>query len=138
MAMERIKKMLFERKKEELKTLFEDLEYEFYTDILNQNYIDFYYGIEQYDILMEVLGEPDKSAPVIREMIDRNRFLDDLQIFQTNIEVLYFIRMEQYGYADEDAVVYRLIFTYNINNEVEECLKFMREHDFIKDRNELW
>lgn len=135
--MERIKKMLFERKKEELKKLFEDLEYEFYTDILNQNHIDFYYGIEQYDILMEVLGKPDKSAPLIREMIDRNRFLDDLQIFQTNIEVLYFIRMEQYGYADEDAVVYRLIFTYDINSEAEECLKFMREHDFIKDRNNL-
>lgn len=135
--MDRIKKILNHGDKELLLRTLEDLQFEFYTDELTVDYIDFEFGIEKYDLLMSVLGNPDENAPVVREMVDRNKFMDDLQIFSTAISNLYFVRMEQYGYADEDAVIYRLQFSYTIDDEVQSLLKYMSEHDFIKTRNAL-
>ena len=42
--------------------------------------------------------------------------------------------MEQYGYADEDAVVYRISFTNDLDNLLEECKEYMKNNDFIKMR----
>ena len=67
-------------------------------------------------------------------MIDRINYLDIITIFKTNIKDLYFSRIEQYGYADEDAVVYRLAFCNNINDLLNDCKEFSKKHDFIKER----
>ena len=134
--MNRIKEILNTSNTEMLSRTLEDLEFEFYTDELVNRSVDFEFGIEKYDLLMSALGYPDNSAPLIREMVDRNRFMDDLQIFSTKIDNLYFVRMEQYGYADEDAVIYRLLFSYNIEDEIQNLLLYMSERDFIKTRNQ--
>ena len=42
--------------------------------------------------------------------------------------------MEQYGYADEDAVVYRLAFADSEKTVSTDCKKYMEDNDFIKDR----
>lgn len=97
-----------------------------------EKYVDFLFGIEEYDKLIEEL---DTEKELIRqEMIDRINFMDIISIYKTKIENLYFIRMEQYGYADEDAVVYRICFTDNIDKTLEECKEYMKNNDFIKKR----
>ena len=98
-----------------------------------EKYIDFPFGIEEYDKLVQEL---DTEKELIKqEMIDRMNFMDIISIYKTKIEKLYFIRMEQYGYADEDAVIYRICYTNNIEKQLEDCKEYMKNNDFIKMRN---
>ena len=100
-----------------------------------EKYVDFLFGIEEYDKLVQEL---DTEKELIKqEMIDRMNFMDIISIYKTKIEKLYFIRMEQYGYADEDAVVYRICFTDDINKALEECKEYMKNHDLIKMRKTI-
>ena len=97
-----------------------------------EKYIDFPFGIEEYDKLVQELDTEKELTK--QEMIDRINFMDIISIYKTKINNLYFIRMEQYGYADEDAVVYRICYINNIDNTLEDCKEYMKNNDFIKMR----
>lgn len=97
-------------------------------------YIDFLYGIDEYDKLIEILELDEERDLLINEMVDRVNYLDIISIFKTNIPDLYFSRIEQYAYADEDAVVYRLAFIKNKNKLLKESKEYAKGHDFIKER----
>ena len=97
-----------------------------------EKYIDFLFGIDEYDKIIEEL-DTEKEL-LNQEMVDRKTFMDIISIYKTKIENLYFIRMEQYGYADEDAVVYRISFTNDLDNLLEECKEYMKNKDYIKMR----
>ena len=96
-----------------------------------ETYKDFLFGIENYD---EIINELGVEELIDQEIIDRVNFSDIISIYKTKIENLFFIRMEQYGYADEDAVIYRICFTNDINKTLENCKEYMKKHDFIKMR----
>ena len=96
-----------------------------------EEYIDYKFEIEDYDKIIEKL-EP---IQIDQEIIDRQKFMDIITTHETNIENLYFIRMEQYGYADEDAVIYRICYTNNLEKQLEKCKEYMKNNDFIKMRN---
>ena len=107
----------------------------YYISGKNKIYKDFLYGIDEYDKLVKSI-DLDENNLVLNEMIDREKFLDVISIFKTGIYNLYFVRMEQYGYADEDAVVYRLAFVQDIKELFTDCKDYMEKSDFIKDRDE--
>ena len=94
-----------------------------------ENYTDYPFGIDDYDEIIKTLGVDEL---IVQEIIDRIKFQDIISIYKTNKENLFFIRMEQYGYADEDAVIYRICFTDNMDKTIEDCKKYMKQHDFIK------
>lgn len=96
-----------------------------------ETYKDFLFGIDNYD---EVINTLEINELITQEIIDRINFSDIISIYKTKIENLFFIRMEQYGYADEDAVIYRICFTNNIDKTLENCKEYMKKHDFIKMR----
>lgn len=96
-----------------------------------ENCIDYPFGIDDYDEIIKSLGVDEL---IIQEIIDRIKFQDIISIYKTNKENLFFIRMEQYGYADEDAVIYRICFTKDIDKMLENCKEFMKNNDFIKMR----
>ena len=94
-----------------------------------ENYIDYPFGIDDYDEVIKLL---DVEELLNQEIIDRIKFQDIISVYKTSKENLFFIRMEQYGYADEDAVIYRICFTKDIDKTIEECKEYMKKHDFIK------
>lgn len=94
-----------------------------------ENHIDYPFGIDDYDEVIKLL---DVDELIIQEIIDRIKFQDIISVYKTSKENLFFIRMEQYGYADEDAVIYRICFTKDIDKTIEECKEYMKKHDFIK------
>lgn len=94
-----------------------------------ETFEDFLFGIENYDETIKELGVEEL---IIQEIIDRIKFQDIISVYKTSKENLFFIRMEQYGYADEDAVIYRICFTKDIDKTIEECKEYMKKHDFIK------
>lgn len=108
---------------EKLKKLFEETNQETYTDFL--------FGIDNYDEIIEALKVDEL---IEQEIIDRINFSDIISIYETKIKNLFFIRMEQYGYADEDAVIYRICFTNSITKTLENCKEYMKKHDFIRMR----
>ena len=99
-----------------------------------ETFEDFLFGIENYDETIKELGVEELLN---QEIIDRINFSDIISIYKTKINNLFFIRMEQYGYADEDAVIYRICFTNDIDKTLENCKEYMRKHDFIKMRENI-
>ena len=99
-------------------------------------YKDFLYGIDNYDKLICAL-ELDEGRDILKnEMIDREKFMDCVTIFKTNMYDLYFVRIEQYGYADDDAVVYRLVLCKDIDKIMNTSKEFAEKKDLIKGRND--
>ena len=116
---------------EYLKTETNEYIKEYLKNQKEENYIDFKFKVEEYDKLEEIL------EPIFldQDMIDRKNIMDVITIYETSIENIYFIRMEQYGYADEDAVVYRVCYTKEIKKQIEKSKEHMKNNDFIKMRN---
>ena len=60
------------------------------------------------------------------------RKMDKVDAFESSEFInLYFIRMEQYALADEDATISRVIYTDNIEKAVQDCLKLLAKRNIV-------
>jgi hypothetical protein len=135
--MEALEEMLKKEDIMHIKDYIEECQTDYYIGEEESVYKDFMYGIDEYDKLVTALELDEGTNMIVNEMVDRKSFMDVISIFKTGFYDLYFVRMEQYGYADDDAVVYRLAFTKDTKKLLDDCKSFAAEHDFIKDRNDL-
>lgn len=120
-----------------IKNYIEECQTNYYIGDEESIYKNFMYGIDEYDKLVAALEFDEGRDIIANEIIDRKAFMDVISIFKTGFYDLYFVRMEQYGYADDDAVVYRLAFSKDTKKLLTDCKNFCAEHDFIKNRNDL-
>lgn len=134
--MKKIEEILKTKDVDAVREYIEECQTEYYMSDDDVVYKDFKYGISGYDKLTDALELDEGRDILINEMIDRELFLDVITIFKTNTYDLYFARMEQYGYADDDAVVYRLAFCKDVKRLLEDCKEFAKDNDFIKERND--
>lgn len=132
--MNKIVELLKKTKISDIRNYLNEEHKDFINNKKDLKYIDFMYGIDNYDKLVAVLEIDEEKNLLVNEMIDRINFLDIISIFKTNIPNLYFTRIEQYGYADEDAVVYRLAFCNDKKLLLEKCKEYASTNDFIKNR----
>lgn len=135
--MKELEKVLKEKDIAGIRDYIEECQTEYYMSDEDTIYKDFKYGINEYDKLVAALELDEGTDMITHEMVDRKSFMDVITIFKTNTYDLYFARIEQYGYADDDAVVYRLAFSKNPKKLFNECKKLAAENDFIKDRNDF-
>ena len=133
--MTELEQLLNNGDKEQVEEYLNAFLFEFYNSDKPYLYQDYYYGIEGYDLLAVTLGLDNPKSLVYSEIIDREAFQDIIQVYSTTMDGLYFIRMEQYGYADEDALIYRIVASFDFTNTIEDCKEFMANNDFIKGRN---
>ena len=127
-----------------IKDAISEIEFEYYklndSKELKDSFIDFEFGVPNYDTLLKVIGINDSKTPKESEIkVDEiKRKMDKVDAFEsTEYMNLYFIRMEQYALADEDAMIGRIIFTDNIKNAVQECINLLNKRNIVLEFKRL-
>ena len=72
------------------------------------------FSIPNYNKLMDILDINDNDSPIYSEIFTDEVLVNSISIYKTNVYSLYFVRKEQFGLRDEDAVFSDLVFTNNI------------------------
>ena len=121
-----------------VKKVISDMEYEYYTvdngEELKDYFEDFEYIVPNYDTLLKAMGIDDNQEPKVSEMYsdEVERKMDKVDAFESPDFInLYFIRMEQYALADEDATISRVIYTDNIEKAVQDCMKLLAKRNIV-------
>ena len=121
-----------------VKKVISDMEYEYYTvdngEELKDYFEDFEYIVPNYDTLLKAMWIDDNQEPKVSEMYsdEVERKMDKVDAFESSEFInLYFIRMEQYALADEDATISRVIYTDNIEKAVQDCLKLLAKRNIV-------
>ena len=121
-----------------VKKVISDMEYEYYTvdngEELKDYFEDFEYIVPNYDTLLKTMGIDDNQEPKVSEMYsdEVERKMDKVDAFESSEFInLYFIRMEQYALADEDATISRVIYTDNIEKAVQDCMKLLAKRNIV-------
>ena len=107
-------------------SLLNDCNYEGIKDYILEKELQFYendmvdivlalgYSIPNYNKLMDILDINDNDSPIYSEIFTDEVLVNSISIYKTNVYNLYFVRKEQFGLRDEDAVISDLVFTNNI------------------------
>ena len=121
-----------------VKESISNMEYEYYTsddsEELKDYFEDFEFYVPNYDTLIKAMGIENNQDPKLTEI-----YTDELESKMNKIDIydskefinLYFIRMEQYGLADEDATISRVIFTENPEGAMEACKKILDDRNIV-------
>lgn len=98
-------------------------------------YEDMEFIIPNYDVLVKLIGIEDDKEPIesISYADQINNKLNNIDVYSTNINELYFIRMEQYALADEDAIIGRLIFTSNTKKATGNCDLILKKRNIVME-----
>lgn len=142
--MNKLEKALYSGDVGIVRNYISEMEFNYYTaddsQELKDSYEDFEFLVPNYDILLKALGMSDSQEPTMCDAYtdkSDSRF-NKIDIYCTDFINLYFIRMEQYGLADEDATISRVIFTDNIENAMEECKEILNSRNIVLEAREFY
>ena len=99
---------------EGIKDYILEKELQFYENDMVDIVLSLGFSIPNYNKLMDILDINDNDSPIYSEIFTDEVLVNSISIYKTNTYNLYFVRKEQFGLRDEDAVVSELIFTDNI------------------------
>ena len=99
---------------EEIKDYILEKELQFYENDMVDIVLSLGFTIPNYNKLMEILEINDNDSPIYSEIFTDEVLVNSISIYKTNVYNLYFVRKEQFGLRDEDAVISDLVFTNNI------------------------
>ena len=99
---------------EEIKDYILEKELQFYENDMVDIVISLGFSIPNYNKLMDILEINDNDSPIYSEIFTDEVLVNSISIYKTNVYNLYFVRKEQFGLRDEDAVISDLVFTNNI------------------------
>ena len=99
---------------EEIKDYILEKELQFYENDMVDIVLSLGFNIPNYNKLMEILDINDNDSPIYSEIFTDEVLVNSISIYKTNVYNLYFVRKEQFGLRDEDAVISDLVFTNNI------------------------
>ena len=99
---------------EEVKDFILEKELQFYENDMVDIVLSLGFSIPNYNKLMDILDINDNDSPIYSEIFTDEVLVNSISIYKTNVYNLYFVRKEQFGLRDEDAVISDLIFTNNI------------------------
>ena len=99
---------------EEIKDYILEKELQFYENDMVDIVLSLGFTIPNYNKLMEILEINDNDSPIYSEIFTDEVLVNSISIYKTNVYNLYFVRKEQVGLRDEDAVISDLVFTNNI------------------------
>ena len=99
---------------EGIKDYILEKELQFYDNDMVDIVLSLGFSIPNYNKLMDILDINDNDSPIYSEIFTDEVLVNSISIYKTNTYNLYFVRKEQFGLRDEDAVVSELIFTDNI------------------------
>ena len=99
---------------EEVKDFILEKELQFYENDMVDIVLSLGFSIPNYNKLMDILDINDNDSPIYSEIFTDEVLVNSISIYKTNVYSLYFVRKEQFGLRDEDAVISDLIFTNNI------------------------
>lgn len=133
--MNKIQKILENWQEEELKDLLAEKEIEFYEGDTKDISLLLGYAIPNYNQLTELLGITDQKEAIYTEMFGNGPISNKIDAYQTNIDSLYFIRKEQYGLRDEDAMLCKLVFTQDLDNTMQKEKEELSHQNLIQERN---
>ena len=97
---------------EEIKDYILEKELQFYENDMVDIVLSLGFSIPNYNKLMDILDIND--SPIYSEIFTDDVLVNSINIYKTNVYSLYFVRKEQFGLRDEDAVISDLVFTNNI------------------------
>ena len=99
---------------EEIKDYILEKELQFYENDMVDIVLSLGFTIPNYNKLMDILEINDNDSPIYSEIFTDEVLVNSISIYKTNVYNLYFVRKEQFGLRDEDAVISDLVFTNNI------------------------
>ena len=99
---------------EEVKDFILEKELQFYENDMVDIVLSLGFSIPNYNKLMDILDINDNDSPIYSEIFTDEVLVNSISIYKTNVYNLYFVRKEQFGLRDEDAVISDLVFTNNI------------------------
>ena len=99
---------------EEIKDYILEKELQFYENDMIDIILSLGFSIPNYNKLMDILDINDNDSPIYSEIFTDEVLVNSISIYKTNVYNLYFVRKEQFGLRDEDAVISDLVFTNNI------------------------
>ena len=99
---------------EEVKYFILEKELQFYENDMVDIVLSLGFSIPNYNKLMDILDINDNDSPIYSEIFTDEVLVNSISIYKTNVYNLYFVRKEQFGLRDEDAVISDLVFTNNI------------------------
>ena len=99
---------------EEIKDYILEKELQFYENDMVDIVLSLGFSIPNYNKLMDILEINDNDSPIYSEIFTDEVLVNSISIYKTNVYNLYFVRKEQFGLRDEDAVISDLVFTNNI------------------------
>ena len=99
---------------EEIKDYILEKELQFYENDMVDIVLSLGFSIPNYNKLMDILDINDNDSPIYSEIFTDEVLVNSISIYKTNVYNLYFVRKEQFGLRDEDAVISDLVFTNNI------------------------
>ena len=103
---------------EEIKDYILEKELQFYENDMVDIVISLGFTIPNYNKLMDILEINDNDSPIYSEIFTDEVLVNSISIYKTSVYNLYFVRKEQFGLRDEDAVISDLVFTNNIEKMI--------------------
>lgn len=127
-----------------VKESISNMEYEYYTsddsEKLKDYFEDFEFSVPNYDTLIKAMGIKDNQEPKLTEFYtdELERKMNKIDLYESNEFInLYFIRMEQYALADEDATISRVIFTEDPEGAMEACKRILDERNIVLELRKI-
>lgn len=127
-----------------VKESISNMEYEYYTsddsEKLKDYFEDFEFSVPNYDTLIKAMGIKDNQEPKLTELYtdELERKMNKIDLYESNEFInLYFIRMEQYALADEDATISRVIFTEDPEGAMEACKRILDERNIVLELRKI-
>ena len=118
---------------EEIKDYILEKELQFYENDMVDIVLSLGFTIPNYNKLMEILEINDNDSPIYSEIFTDEVLVNSISIYKTNVYNLYFVRKEQFGLRDEDAVISDLVFTNNIERIIDLGKDELLRRYLIKD-----
>lgn len=120
---------------EEIQKYLTNKELEFYNNDSRSLTIGLGFSIPNYDILINLLGIKDNEEPEINDTFGDESYFKIVTCFKTNIRNAYFIREEEYGPRDEDAMRCLLVFSDNLEQVISSEREWMSKKSIIRERS---
>ena len=118
---------------DEIKDYLLEKELAFYNNDLKDLVLYSGFSVPNYNKLMDILEINDLEPPTFSDIFTDEIMVNSINIYQTNVYNLYFIRKEQFGLRDEDATINELIFTDNLENLIEKAKQELLNRYLVKD-----
>ena len=118
---------------EEIKDYILEKELQFYENDMVDIVLSLGFSIPNYNKFMDILDINDNDSPVYSEIFTDEVLVNSISIYKTNVHSLYFVRKEQFGLRDEDAVISDLVFTNNIERIIALSKDELLRRYLVKD-----